>query len=156
MSLSVPAIEPKAVPLLASIPTPNCTPALENFLKNTSFQSLKLIKYQFPDYNQDVRGRVWHCYLRSPSMWRGVTILELPGQFLYPESWKKGGGGLEDKTHPMKPAKSRKNTGGYDSDQPWLVRLIHLLFLLWQPNSETQLRHNQVASHQVRAAAEDR
>lgn len=29
-----------------------------------------------------------------------VTILELPGQFLYPESWKKGEGRLRRKNTP--------------------------------------------------------
>lgn len=89
-------------------------------------------------------------------MWRGSQSWNFQGSFFIQKVGEREGGGLEDKTHPMKPAKSRKNTGGYDSDQPWLVRLIHLLFLPWQPNSETKLRHNQVASHQVRAAAEDR
>lgn len=163
MSPSVPATEPKAVPLPASIPPLSYTPALENFCKNTSFQSFKLKKkYRFPDYNQDVRGGVWHCYSRSPSMWLGwwwwwwSQSWNFQGSFFIQKVGKRERGGLEEKAHPMKPAKNRKNTDGYDSDQPWLVRLIDLLFLLWQPNSETKLRHNQVASHQVRAAAEDR
>lgn len=40
----------------------------------------------------------------APPCGRGVvvvvTILELSGQFLYPESWKKGGGRLRRKNIP--------------------------------------------------------
>lgn len=89
----------------------------------------------------------------------GGWNLELPRQFPFPEVGKGKGATewlLEEKAHSTKPGKSRKNADSYGSDQAWLACLINLLFLLWQPNSETKLRHNQVTSHQVRAAAQDR
>lgn len=72
-------MEPRVMPILGKQSTTELLSLPWETLKNTSLS---------PPF-QDIRERVQPWHLRIPSMWLGTPILELPGQFLYPESWRK-------------------------------------------------------------------